>query len=56
MQVAKNFESELQHVTEFWSPRVVGRVNDRYIKVAKLKGEFVWHKHDNEDELFYVVK
>jgi mannose-6-phosphate isomerase-like protein (cupin superfamily) len=46
----------LEQVTEHWSPRVVGRVNDQYVKVAKLLGEFVWHAHDAEDELFLVVK
>ncbi|MBD2104368.1 cupin domain-containing protein [Leptolyngbya sp. FACHB-261] len=56
MKVAKNFETELASVTEFWSPKVVSQVNDQYIKVAKLKGELAWHKHDNEDELFQVVK
>lgn len=50
-----NFAAALQDVTEYWSPRVVGRVNDQYVKVAKLKGEFTWHKHADEDELFYVV-
>ena len=45
----------LEQVTHYWSPRVVGQVNDQYIKVAKLKGEFVWHDHANEDELFFVV-
>lgn len=39
-----------------WHPRIVGELNDSYVKLAKLKGEFVWHKHDNEDELFFVVK
>ena len=56
MQIAKNFENELLSVTEFWSPKVIGQVNDQYIKVAKLKGELAWHKHDNEDEMFHVVK
>ncbi len=51
-----NFRAELEHVTDYWSPRVVGRVNDQYVKVAKLKGEFVWHKHDDEDELFFIIK
>lgn len=51
-----NLEKELETVTDHWSPRVVGRVNDQYIKVAKLKDEFVWHKHDDEDELFYIIK
>jgi len=39
-----------------WSPKVVGEVNDSLVKLVKLKGEFVWHHHDNEDELFLVVK
>jgi mannose-6-phosphate isomerase-like protein (cupin superfamily) len=45
----------LAQVTEHWTPRVVGRVNDQYIKVAKLLGELVWHAHDDEDEMFLVV-
>ena len=51
-----NFLKELEQVDDCWSPRVVGEVNDQYIKVAKLKGSFVWHKHDDEDELFYIVR
>jgi mannose-6-phosphate isomerase-like protein (cupin superfamily) len=53
---AKNFYRELEDVTEFWSPKVIGQVNDQFIKVAKIKGEIAWHKHDDEDELFLVVK
>jgi mannose-6-phosphate isomerase-like protein (cupin superfamily) len=45
----------LEGVVEHWSPKVVGRVNDQYVKVAKLLGELVWHAHDEEDELFLVV-
>jgi mannose-6-phosphate isomerase-like protein (cupin superfamily) len=41
---------------EYWSPKIVGELNDSYIKLAKLKGEFVWHHHDDEDELFFIVK
>lgn len=52
---AVNLAAELEKVTEHWSPRVVGRVNDQYVKVAKLLGEFVWHAHELEDELFQVV-
>ena len=47
--------AELAHVTEYWTPRVIGQVNDQYVKVAKLLGEFVWHAHENEDELFWVI-
>ncbi len=41
---------------EYWSPRIVGKLNDSYVKLAKLRGEFVWHHHEAEDELFLVVK
>ena len=41
---------------EYWQPKIVGELNDSYVKLAKLKGEFVWHHHDVEDELFWVVK
>ena len=41
---------------DHWSPKIVGELNDAYIKLAKLRGEFVWHRHENEDELFLVVK
>lgn len=56
MQIVKNFENEFQNVTDYWSPKIIGRVNNQYIKVAKLKGELAWHKHDNEDEMFHVIK
>lgn len=56
MLIAKNFEDELLTITEYWSPKIIGQVNNQYIKVAKIKGELTWHKHDNEDELFYLVK
>lgn len=39
-----------------WSPKIIGELNDSYIKLAKLKGEFEWHQHANEDELFLVLK
>jgi mannose-6-phosphate isomerase-like protein (cupin superfamily) len=39
-----------------WHPRIVGELNDSYVKVVKLQGEFVWHHHDREDELFWVIK
>jgi len=43
-------------INEFWSPHVVGELNGQQVKLAKLKGEFVWHDHKEEDELFYVIK
>ena len=51
-----NLLKELELIDDYWSPRIVGRVNDQFIKVAKLKGSFTWHKHDEEDELFYILK
>jgi mannose-6-phosphate isomerase-like protein (cupin superfamily) len=41
-------------IDEYWSPRIAGELNDSYVKLAKLKGEFIWHHHENEDELFLV--
>ena len=43
-------------LNEFWSPRVIGEVDDAFIKVAKVQGSLTWHSHDNEDELFYILK
>jgi mannose-6-phosphate isomerase-like protein (cupin superfamily) len=43
-------------LTELWSPRVIAEVDDNYVKVAKVQGSFGWHAHDNEDELFLVLK
>jgi mannose-6-phosphate isomerase-like protein (cupin superfamily) len=48
--------AEADALTELWSPRVVGRVNDQYIKVAKVQGELVWHAHADEDECFMVLR
>jgi mannose-6-phosphate isomerase-like protein (cupin superfamily) len=41
---------------DYWSPKIAGEVNDSLVKLVKLKGEFIWHHHDAEDELFLVVK
>lgn len=43
-------------ITEYWSPKIVAEMNGSYLKAAKLKGEFTWHSHPGEDELFRVVK
>jgi mannose-6-phosphate isomerase-like protein (cupin superfamily) len=42
--------------SEYWSPKIVGELNGQHIKLVKLKGEFVWHKHDDEDEMFLVIE
>jgi mannose-6-phosphate isomerase-like protein (cupin superfamily) len=51
-----NIAQKFSLFQEYWQPRIAGELNDSYVKLAKLKGEFVWHQHDNEDELFLVVK
>jgi len=51
-----NLQEKLQLVNQYWNPAIVGELNESYVKVVKLKGEFIWHHHDNEDELFLVVK
>ena len=42
--------------SDYWSPKIAAELNDSYVKLAKFKGEFVWHHHENEDELFFVMK
>lgn len=56
MQTAVHPESLADALAEHWSPRVVAEFDDYYVKVAKLKGQLVWHSHDHEDELFLVLK
>ena len=51
-----NLAEKLAKVSEYWSPKIVGEVNDSYVKLVKFQGEFVWHHHENEDEMFLVVK
>ena len=53
---AIDLAEKLSQFDEYWSPRIIGEVNDSYVKLAKLNGEFVWHSHEQEDELFLVVK
>lgn len=51
-----NLKQKFDSFREYWSPKIVGEVNDAYVKLVKLRGEFVWHRHESEDELFLVVK
>lgn len=51
-----NIKEKLSKFSEHWSPKIVGEINDSYVKVVKLQGEFMWHKHDDEDEMFLVIK
>ena len=55
MEVVK-LREKLRRVQEYWSPKIVGELNETYVKVVKLRGEFVWHHHEREDELFLVVE
>ena len=51
-----NLAQKFAAIGEHWRPRIVGELNGQHVKLAKLKGEFVWHQHDHEDELFLVVQ
>ena len=51
-----NIEEKLSAFSDHWNPRIIGELNGQQVKAVKLKGEFVWHHHDNEDELFLVIK
>jgi mannose-6-phosphate isomerase-like protein (cupin superfamily) len=51
-----NLNEKFSKFTDYCNPRILGEVNDCHVKAVKLKGEFLWHHHENEDELFLVVK
>jgi mannose-6-phosphate isomerase-like protein (cupin superfamily) len=51
-----NLADKFDLFSEHWSPKIVGQVNEFHVKLAKLQGEFVWHHHEDEDELFLIVK
>jgi mannose-6-phosphate isomerase-like protein (cupin superfamily) len=51
-----NINEKLNTFGEYWSPKIVGDINESYVKLVKLKGEFVWHMHENEDEMFLVIR
>jgi len=56
MEINKvNLQSKLKTFNEYWTPKIVGELNDQYVKIAKFKGEFAMHEHEQEDELFYVI-
>jgi len=50
-----NIINHLYEIRDYWEPKVVGELNGQYVKLVKLLGEFIWHQHENEDELFFVV-
>ncbi len=51
-----NLEEKFSAISEHWQPRIVGELNGQHVKIGKILGEFVWHHHADEDELFLVVK
>jgi len=51
-----NVEEKFLQINDYWKPRIIGELNDSYIKMVKIKGEFIWHHHDDEDEMFFVCK
>ena len=51
-----NLQEKFRLFDEYWSPKIAGELNGQHVKLAKLKGEFVWHSHEKEDEMFLVVK
>ena len=53
---AVSLKDKLASFRDHWSPKIVGELNDSFVKLVKLQGEFVWHHHENEDELFLVLK
>lgn len=51
-----NTTAKFEQIQEYWSPKIVAELNGQQVRLAKLRGEFVWHCHENEDELFFVLK
>ncbi|MEI6408951.1 MAG: cupin domain-containing protein [Bacteroidota bacterium] len=49
-------QDKLKQFSDHWNPRIVGELNNQHVKLVKFQGEFVWHKHDHEDEMFYVLE
>ena len=56
MPTEVNLFSKFSQIHEHWKPHIAGELNGQLIKLVKFQGEFVWHHHDNEDEMFFVVK
>ena len=53
---AINLEEKFRLIHAYWEPKIIGEINESCVKIAKLKGEFLWHRHDEQDEMFYVFK
>lgn len=51
-----NIKEKFKAISGYWDPKIIGELNGQHVKLAKFQGEFVWHHHENEDELFLVIK
>ena len=51
-----NIAEKFEKIDEHWSPKIIGALNGQHVKLAKIQGDFIWHSHENEDELFMVMK
>lgn len=51
-----NIAQKLSLFNEYWKPKITGELNGQHVKLVKFKGEFIWHSHENEDEMFFVIK
>jgi mannose-6-phosphate isomerase-like protein (cupin superfamily) len=51
-----NLAAQFARIHEYWSPRIAGELNDTHVKLVKVQGEFIWHHHEHEDELFWVIQ
>jgi mannose-6-phosphate isomerase-like protein (cupin superfamily) len=51
-----NIEEKLSQFSDYYNPRIIGELNGQHVKATKLKGEFIWHHHENEDEMFLIIK
>ncbi|MCP1530483.1 cupin domain-containing protein [Bacillus pumilus] len=51
-----NIQEKFSQINDYWNSRISGELNDSYMKMVKIKGEFIWHHHDDEDEMFFVWK
>lgn len=51
-----NINDKFQQINDYWNPRIAGELNGQHVKLVKLKGDFIWHQHEQEDEMFFVLK
>ena len=54
--IKNNIQEKLDQFTSHWTPHIIAELNGQAVKIAKIKGDFIWHKHDEEDEMFWVIK